>query len=646
MLRELRYNSKTQLRAAAISPDREERSIGRLPRFVRFCPIRPPPPFYNSKVHRFAVPAALALAATLSAQTGFFRLKDVRPGMHAVGRTVFAGNRVEDFQVEVLGVLENIGPKESLILARLSGGPLEHTGVMQGMSGSPVYIEGKLLGAVAMAFPFSKDPIAAIRPIEDMVRVTGANAPVASNSPRHAAIALADRDLTRPFSKPASFESGESRMVDIATPISFGGFSQSTLQAFAPQLRALGLEPLQAISGGGKPDPGMGNPADLKPGSMISMQLMSGDLSMSADCTVTYIDGPHIYACGHRFLDVGATSIPFARAEVIALMPNLNTSFKLSAAKEWMGAINEDVNTTVAGELGKRAAMAPLTMTVWRGAEPGGPGGHVVETYQAQMVNDALLSPLLLQMAVYSAIDATERTVGASSLRVTGQVEFQNAPAPIRVDNIFSADNGSALQVSLAAAVPLAYIMQSGFDTLRLKKVDLRIEAFDEKKQLEIDGLSLSKREVRPGDKLQLLIQLMGENGAETTRKLDYEVPIGAEPGPLYFTVADANTTNLTDFRAVLTSTPHTPAQLITTVNNLHPNNKAYVRVWRADPSFQLEGAEMPDPPASVALILAGSQSSIAGITQTRNAKIGEMEIDGGDVVISGVKTIQVEVKE
>ena len=123
-------------------------------------------------------------------------------------------------------------------------------------------------------------------------------------------------------------------------------------------------------------------------------------------------------------------------------------------------------------------------------------------------------------------------------------------------------------------------------------------------------------------------------------------MPIGAEPGPLYFTAADANTTNLTDFRAVLTSSPHTPAQLIGTVNSLHPNNKAYVRVWRADPSFQLEGAEMPAPPASVALILAGSQSSMAGITQTRNSKIGEMEIDGGDVVISGVKTIQVEVKE
>jgi len=558
--------------------------------------------------------------------------------MHGVGRTVFSGNRIDDFQVEILGVLEGVGPKESLILARLSGGPLEHTGVMQGMSGSPVYIDGKLVGAVALAFPFSKDPIAAIRPIEDMVRAPESGAAVASAAAHGPPVALADRDLTRRFSRPASVASGEARMVDIATPISFGGFSQATLDAFAPQLRALGLEPLQAVAGGGRPT-AMGNPADVKPGSMISIELMSGDLSMGADCTVTYIDAGHIYACGHRFLDVGATAMPFAHAEVITLMPNLNTSFKLSQAKEWMGTINQDLNTAVSGELGKRAPMAPVTMSVWRGARQ-------VEAYQAQMVDDPLLSPLLLQMAVYSAIDATERTVGASSLRVTGQVEFQNAPAPIRLDNIFSADNGSAVQVSLAAAIPLAYIMQSGFDSLRLKKVELRIEVSDQKKQLEIDGLTLSKRDVRPGEKLQLGVSLVGANGVETTRKLEYEVPIGAEPGPLYFTAADANTTNLTDFRALLTSNPHTPAQLITTVNSLHPNNKAYVRVWRADPSFQLEGAEMPDPPASVALILAGSQSSVAGITQTRNAKIGEMEIDGGDVVISGVKTIQVEVKE
>jgi hypothetical protein len=236
--------------------------------------------------------------------------------------------------------------------------------------------------------------------------------------------------------------------------------------------------------------------------------------------------------------------------------------------------------------------------------------------------------------------------VGASSIRVTGEIEFQNAPAAVRINNMFAADNGSAMQGSLTAAIPVAYVMQSGFNSLQLKKVALNVEAYDQKKQLSIDGISIARRTVRPGEKVRLNILLTGENGTETIRPLEYQVPIGAEPGTLYFTVADANTTNLTDFRQILTSTPHSPGQLIATVNNLHPNTKAYVRVWRADPAFQLEGSDLPDPPASVALILAGSQSSLAGITQTRNSKIGEMELDGGDMVISGVKTVQVEIKE
>ena len=556
--------------------------------------------------------------------------------MRGTGRTVFSGSRIDEFQVEILGVLENIGPKESLILARLSGGPLEHTGVMQGMSGSPVYIDGKLVGAVAMAFPFAKDPIAGIRPIEDMVR-----SPATATSPQRPLVALAERDLTRalPRPQPALTGPGPERLIDIATPVSFGGFTRATLEAFAPQLRTLGLEPRQGITGGANIEPGMGNPADLKPGSMISIQLMAGDYSVGADGTVTYIDGNRLYALGHRFLDVGATDLPFARSDVITLLSSVNTSFKLSTAREWMGAISRDNNTAVAGEIGKRAAMVPISIAVSHGS-------RAVQSYQLRIVNDPLLSPLLVQMAVYSVIDETERTVGASSIRVSGEIEFQNAPAPVLLNNMFAADTGSAAQVSLSAAVPVAYVMQSSFDSLQLKKVALDIQAYDQKKQLNIDTVSVSRREVRAGEKLRLDILLTGENGVETARHFDYDVPIGAEPGTLYFTVADAGTTNLADFRQVLTVNPRSPAQLITTVNNLHPNTKAYVRVWRADPAFQLEGADLPDPPASVALILATTQSSHSGITQTRNAKLAEMELDGGDMVISGVKTVQVEIKE
>src|SRR5581483_8655362 len=275
---------------------------------------------------RLLLVSVLWLAACLPAQTVFLEVKDLKPGMRGVGKTVFSGDRIDDFQVEILGVLENIGPKQSLILARLSGGPLASTGVLQGMSGSPVYIDGKLIGAVAMAFPFAKEPIAGIRPIGEMLRVGAEPAPDSSKRLR---ASLFDKDLTGVFGGRQEALAGGAKMVDIATPVSFGGFTPATIEQFAPQLRKLGLEPLQGMAGGGSGSTRMGDPSRIKPGSMISVQLMNGDCNMSADGTVTYIDGNMIYAFGHRFLSVGTTALPFARSEVLTLLPVLTTSFKI-----------------------------------------------------------------------------------------------------------------------------------------------------------------------------------------------------------------------------------------------------------------------------------------------------------------------------
>jgi len=594
-------------------------------------------------VPRFAVPLVFALAAALHAQTAFFPLKDIQPGLHGVGKTVFSGNRIEQFQVEILGVLENIGPKQNLILARLSGGPLAETGVLQGMSGSPVYIDGKLAGAVALAFPFSKEAITGIRPIEEMVRVTEAGrtpppSQVARNEISLASLYAAN-DLTRLL--PGRLESAirDSKLMDIATPVAFSGFTRDTLDSFAPQLRVLGLEPTQGLSAGGPSSQHMGDPSTLKPGSMISVQLMTGDLSIGADGTVTYIDGNRIYAFGHRFLAVGSTALPFTRSEVLALLPNLSASFKISAPKETMGAILQDRNTAIAGELGRTAAMAPISISVSR-------GGKRLDNYQMEMVNDRFLSPLLVQMAVFNTIDTTERTVGASSFRVTGEIEFQGSSAPLKVNNMYAADTGSALIASLSTAIPLAYVLQSGFEALEVKKVALDIESFDAKKQFQIDSVYVGRREVRAGGKVELTTMLVGENGAEIPRTIVYQVPQGITPGPLYFTVADGMTTNLAELRQIIGAQPKSISQLLSTVNSLRANTKAYVRVWRPEPAFQLEGADFPDPPPSIAMILGGSQGGQGSITQTRNSKVAELEIGAGDSVINGSKTVEVEVKE
>jgi hypothetical protein len=564
--------------------------------------------------------------------TEFFPLQDIKAGMHGVGKTVFSGGRIDDFDVEILGVLDNIGPKESLILARLSGGPLASTGVLQGMSGSPVYIDGKLVGAVAMAFPFSKEPIAGIRPIADMLASGVRTAP-------RAAVRWNDSNLLAALPARGETSFGQSKMMDVSTPVSFGGFTRKAIERFAPQLRALGLEPMQGVSSGGRMATAMGPRSALQPGSMISVQLLTGDMSMGADGTVTYIDGERLYAFGHRFLSVGSTDLPFARSEVLTLLPSLSSSFKISSPRELMGAISQDHDTAIAGRLGQRAAMVPVSVTVSRAG-----GGS--STYHMEMAGDRFLSPFLLQMSVFSAIDATERTSGASSLVMRGRIEFQNGHAPVKLDNTFAADGSTAALAALSAAIPLAYVLEGGFDSLRVKSVAVEIESTDGNRQLLVDHAFAGRREARPGEPIELTIGLAGENGAQVSRKVVYKTPPGMAPGPLYFTIADAGTTNLYDLRQMFFSEPRSAQQLVANLNRLKTNNKAYVRVWRPDPAFQLQGEDYPAPPPSLALIFARSQGGYGGLAQTLNSKIAELEIDGGGFMVSGSKTIQVDIKE
>jgi hypothetical protein len=577
----------------------------------------------------------VSVCVSAEAPVSFFHIRDVKPGLHGVGRTVFNGDKIEEFQVEILGVLENIGPKQNLILAKLSGGPLEHTGVMQGMSGSPVYIDGKLLGAVAMAFPFAKDPIAGIRPIEEMLRVNDNGSDPTRQRvsfPQAAPHAINASLLPKPELEEVM--AGGNRMIDIATPLSFGGFTDSAVAHFATELKSLGLEPRQGVSMGGRVLDKLGDPSQVKPGSMISVELMTGDMSVGADGTVTYVDGSKVYAFGHHFMSVGTTGLPFTHSEVLTLLPNLNSSFKISSPRELMGVISQDRNTAIAGTLGARAAMTPVDINVSR-------AGRTLDQYHIRMVNDRFLGPFLLQMAVFSAIDATERTVGAASLTLKGSIQLEGGREAIRLGDVYAADTGTAALASLSAAIPLAYVLQGGFDGLRVKSIALDIEASDGKKALQIDQVLASRHEVHPGETVEIETLMTGENDVEITRSVRYQVPVGTNPGTLYFTVADSSQTNILELRQSVSTPARSAQQLIDVANRLRSNNKAYVRVWRSEAVYSAGGEDFPDAPPSAALILSGGTPSL-----NRNAKIAEMEIDGAGMSVSGSKTVQVEVKE
>ena len=559
---------------------------------------------------------ALGLVPAACAAPEVFPLKDVRAGQRGIGKTVFAGSKVEEFQVEILGVLQNLGPRESIILAKLSGGPLATTGVLQGMSGSPVYIGGKLLGAIALSFPQSKEPIAGIRPIEDMLRV----------SPQPA------QQIASAKPQPPAAAAGDSKLHEIATPVSFLGFTPATLDHFAPQLRQLGLDPRQGVSAGGSIPDRLGDPRSLEPGSMISVQLISGDMSVGADGTVTAIDGDRVYAFGHRFLSEGSTDLPFARAEVVALMPSLNSSFKISSAREWMGVITADRDVAVAGLTGRRASLIPVEIRVGS------------RTYQMRMIQDRVMTPLLMQMAVFSAIDATERSVGAQTYSIHGQFDFGSSRVP--VDDVYTGDVGAAIVASAGVASPIAYALQSGFDALKLSGVKLEVAAVERRSQQQVVDM-IGPRTVRPGEEVELTVVLSAQNGRETSRRVKYRVPVGAPSGPLNFTIADATSTNVMEFQQAVGIPQRSPQQVLTLLTGLRSNTKAYVRVWRGEPSYTLEGRDIPSPPPSLAMLLARGQAGFVNTLNTRGAKVAELEVPGAaGFVVTGTKTIQVEVKE
>jgi hypothetical protein len=556
------------------------------------------------------------------AQMPIFPLRDVRAGQHAIGKTVFQGSKIEEFQVEILGVLENVGPRQSIILARLSGGPLAQTGVMQGMSGSPVYMDGRLVGAVALAFNFSKEPIAGIRPIEEMLAVGDVPA----------------KQLAAQRPPARDIDSFASKLIDIATPVSFSGFTSGTLEQFAPQLKKLGLEPRQGVSSGGKLPSKLGAPASLRPGDMIAVELLSGDLSIGAEGTVTAVDGKAIYAFGHQFMSVGNTELPFARAEVLTLLPNLSSSFKISSPLEWMGSITADRSTSIYGELGRKADTIPLEITVKNGR-------RAPLSYHMQMVQDRVLSPYIVQTAVYSAMDATERTLGLASYSLRGGVEFAQGVPALKLDNTYAGDFNVPLQASSGVASPLASILGAGFDALKIKSITLEIEASEHKRLLQVDQVTASPKQVHPGDSVELSVTLTGENGREMQKSVRYRIPVGAPEGTLSFTVSDGTMTNALDYQQMSPAVPKSPTQLISFLNNLRPNTNAYIRVWRTDPAFEVQGQDLPNPPPSVGLILAKTQAA-QGAWFPRGSKVDELQIETGDVVVTGSKTAQVEVKE
>ena len=567
----------------------------------------------------------LCLAVPLLGQE-FFPVDQVQAGQRAIGKTVFQGTEVEEFEIEILGVLENFaGPKSSVIFGKLSGGPLEQTGVMSGMSGSPVYIDGRLVGAVAFMFPFSKEPLAGIRPIGEMVAGFEGTAP---NGSRAAVGPLEDwrERVGLPRTAPPQASESVSQFQPIATPVSFGGFTERTLEVFGERFRRLGLRPLQGAGGGLRDDPGV----PLEPGSMISVGLIRGDMTMDASGTITHIDGDRVLAFGHRFMSAGDTQMPMMRASVMTLVPNLNASFKLSGTGSLIGQVSMDREAGIAGRLGPGPAMVPCKVRIIS------PDGGM-EEYSFEVVRDNLLTPMLLETALFSSINVTERSLGPLTIRVRGNAMFTDGLPGLVLDDIYTGEAAVGEIAALSTVAPLAYLLQTGHAGVEVESVDLEVEPVPADRYTDLVRAWLSKTQVRPGETVQIHFAAKDPDGQEEVHTLPYEVPVSMPAGTVEVTIGDAVTANLTEWRGMLGGRKvRDAADTIRFLNNLRGSDGAYLRVWRRKRSLWLHSDKLPAPPASLHAVLSTAEGRGSGASAELTTTLAHQRIGGFDGVVRG----------
>ena len=592
------------------------------------------------------------LAVGLPAQSRFFPVDELRPGMIGVGKTVFEGDRLDDFQVHILGVLRNvIGTRRNLILARLEGGPLAHTGVIAGMSGSPVYIDGKLLGAVSYSLgQFSKEPIAGITPIEEMIdaatlpgtRRTQARVelqmPLTPESMR-ASLRQAF-SWVQPFANSANdvrvlgngVNPGIGTMLrPIATPLTLGGFDASVIDPLAEGFRDQGFLPVFAGSVQTNAQSRTSAAAlPLRPGDPVGVGLMSGDLELGATGTVTDVDGDKVYAFGHPFYNLGPTQFPMTRAYVLTLLPSLASSSKLASTGEVIGTIHQDRFTTIAGTLGKGPQLIPikLTLTSERGTR---------KTFNMAMVNDQLFTPLLAYVSILNTVTAYERQNGAASYVVRGTAAVKDH-GTLAFEDIFTGDSASAGAASYIVA-PINFILRNAFEDVELEGLNLEIDASEQARSATLERVWVDGTRIRAGEKIDLKVLLRTYRGDTITRTVPVDIPANAR-GAVSIMVADA--TRLSQFEArelqIQPLQTRGVPQMMRVLNSARKNNRLYVRLLNRDGGAVIQGEALAALPPSVLAVMEADRNG-GSFRPLQSALLGEWEV-ATDHAVSGSRTL------
>ncbi|MGQ0732660.1 MAG: SpoIVB peptidase S55 domain-containing protein [Acidobacteriota bacterium] len=580
-----------------------------------------------------------ALVSSPAAQTRLMPLEEVRPGMRGVGRTVFEGRTIEEFSVHILGVLHSVvGPRRNLVLARLEGGPLEKTGVIAGMSGSPVYIDGRLLGAVSYAIgQFSKEPIAGITPIGEMTEAT-ALAPTAPGtrpveivwppSPK-ALMTIWSRDLglNRPFvSDPSdALVTGDSSLSPrlgallqpIAVPMVTAGLTPDVLAPMLPALSQRGFLPLSSSVGPAVQAPASSSaPHDrLRPGDAMGVALMTGDFVLGATGTVTYVEDDRVYGFGHPMYNLGPTEFPLTVADVHVVLPSLMQSSKLASFGAVLGTVQQDRATAVAGRLGAGPRMIPMSVTLNSDRVP-------PRTFEFTVVKDHTFTPLLTYLAVANVLTGYERAAGPASFTVRGTATIREH-GDIAFEDIFTGDQPAGA-ASAYVAGPLTFLLKNASEPVDVEKLTLTIDANEQARTARIERIWLDTDRPRPGRETTLRVLLRTNRGEELVKSVVIEIPSNAR-GDLQLLVADASRLTAEDRRQSRGATSQQVAQLIRNFNKAPRSNRLYVRLSAPDEGAVVNGEPLAALPPSVLAVLESEGNR--SYSPLKSATRGEWEL-------------------
>jgi hypothetical protein len=559
--------------------------------------------------------------------------------MRGVAYTVFQGVKPEPMDVEVLGVLKNMnGPKGDIILVRLHGEKAEYTGVVAGMSGSPVYFDGKLAGALAFRIgEFSKEPIAGVTPIADMLEINAfdkspGGAPATTN--RASLPSTVTRTSGPGQAGDLQVQSVANYLKPIETPLVFNGFSEEAIKMFAPQFASSGIVPV--MGAGSSSD--QKQPEPLEAGSAVSAVLVRGDMDIAATCTVTYIDAQRLLACGHPLLQFGSVDLPMTKANVLATLPSPLNAFKIVNTTEPVGAFVQDRHTGIMGLLNKEPDMIPVTLSIR--------SGTVTKEIHYEVLNNPKLSPVAMMATVFNALHGINDYGEETTYRLKGVISVKGYP-DVTLQNMFAptdAGQPAAFLAALSLGDRFGRIYDNPFDVPAVNAVKLDFDLVKERRQARLESARTDLSEARPGDEITVETVLAPYRGERIVRQIPIKIPTSASKGPLRILVSDGDTLDRMRRGMPMMAKKLDLASTIALLNKEHSNNRVYVSLLEADPEAMVADKVMPSVPLSVMNVMDGMRGTQEMVVLGESS-VTEVATPPLDFAVAGAQILTITIK-